>query len=186
MRRRGRHLRPEEQELWAAVKRSAIPLKPAAAPVEPVAAPEPPPPPAPRPVIPPPEPPRAAKPAVPALQAIARREKQNLLRGRSDVDGRIDLHGYRQDEAHGRLIGFLAHGHARGWKMVLVITGKGRPDFGFTSLHEPERGVLKRMVPLWLALPEFRRFVLGFEEAHHAHGGTGALYVRLRRRKAAP
>jgi len=41
--------------------------------------------------------------------------------------------------------------------------------------------VLKRQVPLWLALPEFRALVLGVEGAHIAHGGEGALYVRLRR-----
>jgi DNA-nicking Smr family endonuclease len=44
-----------------------------------------------------------------------------------------------------------------------------------------ERGVLRRQVPLWLALPEFRRFIVGFDEAHVSHGGQGALYVRLRR-----
>jgi DNA-nicking Smr family endonuclease len=60
----------------------------------------------------------------------------------------------------------------------LVVTGKGggkaEPDRG-------ERGVLRRQVPLWLALPEFRHFIVGFAEAHVSHGGQGALYVRLRR-----
>jgi DNA-nicking Smr family endonuclease len=41
--------------------------------------------------------------------------------------------------------------------------------------------VLKRQVPQWLSLPEFRTLVIGFEEAHIAHGGEGALYVRVRR-----
>jgi len=40
-------------------------------------------------------------------------------------------------------------------------------------------------VPLWLALPEFRSLVVGFEDAHIGHGGTGALYVRLRRAQRA-
>jgi DNA-nicking Smr family endonuclease len=57
---------------------------------------------------------------------------------------------------------------------VLVITGKGMRADG-------ERGVLKRQVPQWLALPEFRSLVIGFEDAHIAHGGEGALYVRVRR-----
>ncbi|HBF56994.1 MAG TPA: DNA mismatch repair protein MutS, partial [Afipia sp.] len=43
------------------------------------------------------------------------------------------------------------------------------------------RGGLGRRVPLWLGLPEFRSFVIGFEEAHIGHGGEGALYVRVRR-----
>ena len=48
---------------------------------------------------------------------------------------------------------------------------------------ESERGVLRRQVPQWLGLPEFRALVIGFEEAHIAHGGEGALYVRVRRRR---
>ena len=46
---------------------------------------------------------------------------------------------------------------------------------------ESERGVLRRQVPQWLSLPEFRALVVGFEEAHIGHGGEGALYVRVRR-----
>jgi DNA-nicking Smr family endonuclease len=42
-------------------------------------------------------------------------------------------------------------------------------------------GVLRRQVPQWLGLPEFRSFVIGFEDAHVAHGGEGALYVRVRK-----
>jgi DNA-nicking Smr family endonuclease len=41
--------------------------------------------------------------------------------------------------------------------------------------------VLRRQVPQWLALPEFRALVIGFEDAHITHGGEGALYVRVRR-----
>jgi DNA-nicking Smr family endonuclease len=62
--------------------------------------------------------------------------------------------------------------------LVLVITGKGQRGEGE---GERERGVLRRHVPQWLGLPEFRTFVVGFEDAHVAHGGEGALYVRLRR-----
>ena len=56
-----------------------------------------------------------------------------------------------------------------------MITGKGTRDDG------GERGVLKRQVPLWLKLPEFRACVVGFEDAHTGHGGEGALYVRIRK-----
>jgi DNA-nicking Smr family endonuclease len=61
---------------------------------------------------------------------------------------------------------------------VLVITGKGKIG------AESERGVLRRQVPEWLRQPEFRTFVVGFEEAHVGHGGAGALYVRIRRSRA--
>ena len=59
---------------------------------------------------------------------------------------------------------------------MLVITGKGK-----VGGAESERGVLRRQVPQWLSLPEFRALVVGFEEAHIGHGGEGALYVRVRR-----
>ncbi len=64
-------------------------------------------------------------------------------------------------------------------QVVMVITGKGARGSDDTG----GRGVLKRMVPLWLGLPEFRSLVIGFESAAIGHGGEGALYVSLRRSK---
>lgn len=185
-RRRGRPLDPEEEELWATVKRSVTPLRPEARPASPPAALVAAPPEAPTATavkVTRPAPMSAAKPAIPSLHPLDRRERRELVRGSRDIDGRLDLHGYRQDEAHARLNGFLAHAQAAGWRLTLVITGKGRPGGDFHNLHDPERGILRRVVPLWLSLPEFRRYVLGFEDAHLAHGGGGALYVRIRKRK---
>jgi DNA-nicking Smr family endonuclease len=68
-------------------------------------------------------------------------------------------------------------------RVALVITGKGRPEGG-QPLMEDARGVLRRAVPQWLASPEFRQFVSGFDEAHRSHGGMGALYVHVRRIRA--
>ena len=94
-------------------------------------------------------------------------------RGRSEIEARLDLHGMTQMRAHRALTGFLQRAHHDGLTFVLVITGKGRSG--------GESGVLRRQVPEWLSLPEFRAFVVGFEEAHIGHGGEGALYVRIRR-----
>ena len=77
------------------------------------------------------------------------------------VDGVIDLHGMRQDEAHFALLNFLHRSQAAGYGVVLVITGKGGAAGGY-GLFE-ERGVLRRVVPHWLRLPELRSLVLGFE-----------------------
>lgn len=77
------------------------------------------------------------------------------------------------------LLRFLRSIQAKGGKLVLVITGKGVRGSG-----HPERGVLRRQVPLWLALPEFRDLVVGFDKAAIGHGGEGALYVRLRKRRS--
>ena len=114
--------------------------------------------------------------ASPALTPLSRRLRRSVARGAHDIDARLDLHGLTQSEAHAALLHFLRSASARGARLVLVITGKGGRGDG-------ERGVLKRQVPQWLALPEFRAFVIGFEDAHIAHGGEGALYVRIRRQR---
>jgi DNA-nicking Smr family endonuclease len=108
----------------------------------------------------------------PPLAPLSRRMKRSVARGKEAIDGRLDLHGLTQSEAHSTLLRFLRNAIARDARLVLVITGKGRG---------PEPGVLRRHVPQWLGLPEFRALVIGFEDAHVAHGGEGALYVRLRR-----
>ncbi|MFB9266103.1 Smr/MutS family protein [Bradyrhizobium erythrophlei] len=118
----------------------------------------------------------APRPAMPPLAPIGRRERAKLSRGRQEIDARLDLHGMTQIRAHRVLFTFLQRAHSEGLTFVLVITGKGKAGGG-----ESERGVLRRQVPEWLSLPEFRSLVVGFEEAHIGHGGEGALYVRVRR-----
>ncbi|MDE2603707.1 MAG: Smr/MutS family protein [Bradyrhizobium sp.] len=118
----------------------------------------------------------AAPPSPPPLSPLGRRERSQLSRGRKEIEARLDLHGMTQKRAHRVLQDFLRRAHAEGLTFVLVITGKGK-----TAGAESGRGVLRRQVPRWLALPEFRTMVVGFEEAHIGHGGEGALYVRIRR-----
>ena len=111
----------------------------------------------------------------PALATLDRRTRQKLARGREAIDARLDLHGMTQAEAYNALLRFLHRVQNDGAKFVIVVTGKGaRSAMG-------ERGVLRRQVPQWLGLPEFRTLVVGFEAAHIGHGGDGALYVRVRR-----
>jgi DNA-nicking Smr family endonuclease len=128
------------------------------------------------------KPPRA--PSLP-LAPLGRRLKQRVARGREPIDARLDLHGMTQQEAHAALLRFLHRAQASGVKTALVVTGKGlrksSSSDGSDADYKP--GVLKRQVPLWLALPEFRLLVVGFDDAHVGHGGEGALYVRLRRGK---
>jgi DNA-nicking Smr family endonuclease len=183
-----RKLRPDEEDLWSAVARTVRPLRPAA-PIRQIAAEteqvgkkpaaretlrrvrS-------RPAFEPKSP--AAPPGPPALAPIMRKERQKLARGHEMIDARIDLHGMTQTEAHAALRSLLQRSQANGAKFVLVITGKGLPNGAFDG-----RGVLRRQVPLWLSLPEFRRYVAGFDVASTVHGGEGALYVRLRKAKAA-
>jgi DNA-nicking Smr family endonuclease len=115
----------------------------------------------------------------PSLAPLTRRLKQRVARGREPIEARIDLHGKTQSQAYAALLRFLERAQADGVKIALVVTGKGesRGD----SDGPIERGVLRRQVPIWLALPAFRPLVVGFEHAHGGHGGQGALYVQLRR-----
>ncbi|MBI3703119.1 MAG: Smr/MutS family protein [Rhizobiales bacterium] len=112
------------------------------------------------------------RPQPPPLAPLGRRMRARVARGKEAIDGRLDLHGLTQSEAHSALLHFLRNAIARDARLVLVITGKGRGG---------EPGVLRRHVPQWLGLPEFRALVIGFEDAHVSHGGEGALYVRVRR-----
>ena len=116
-----------------------------------------------------------APPTPPPLAPLGRRERSQLSRGKKEIDARLDLHGMTQARAHRALSVFLQRAHGDGLTFVLIITGKGKMG------SESERGVLRRQVPQWLNLPEFRSLVVGFEEAHIGHGGEGALYVRIRR-----
>ncbi|TWI82881.1 DNA-nicking Smr family endonuclease [Roseibium hamelinense] len=118
-------------------------------------------------------------PSQPPLQRLEHKHRKKLVRGVVRIDARIDLHGMTQHQAHDRLRGFLYEAQARGHKTVLVITGKGGARDAFMN----ERGVLRRVVPQWLSMPDMRSLVLGYEEAHVTHGGGGALYVRIRRRR---
>ncbi|MDX3928418.1 MAG: Smr/MutS family protein [Shinella sp.] len=104
---------------------------------------------------------------------LERPVKRKIAKGRLPLEARIDLHGMIQSEAHGLLLGFLIRAHERGLRHVLVITGKG------ASIGSD--GALKRAVPLWFSLPEFRSLISSYEPAARNHGGEGALYVRLSR-----
>lgn len=115
----------------------------------------------------------------PALAQFDRRLRQRVARGHAAIDVRLDLHGMTQTQAHAALLHFLMQAQVQDAKLALVVTGKG---IGGAAGSPSERGVLRRQVPLWLSLPEFRRFIVSFQEAHASHGGEGALYLRLRRR----
>jgi len=107
-----------------------------------------------------------------APEAIEPGRMRRLTRDRDPMGPRLDLHGLDQDQARSALTGFLLRAQDDGWRAVLVITGKGsRGD-----------GILRRMVPEWLAAAGLRGLVSGVSEAHRRHGGQGALYVALKRR----
>ncbi len=127
-----------------------------------------------------------AKP-VAALADFDSRKARRIAKGHTRIEARLDLHGLRQDDAYTRLSHFLHACHHRGLKHVLVITGKGRADDDSDApfsiaFERPERGVLRRNVPRWLAEPALLAIVVSVTPAAARHGGEGAFYVELRRR----
>ncbi len=126
--------------------------------------------------------PAAPVPVAPALPDLApgifagidKRSALRLKRGQTPIEDRLDLHGMTQAEAHRALNGFVAEAAAIGHRCVLVITGKGRAG---------SEGVLRRMVPHWLNQATLRPLILGVARAQPRDGGSGALYLLLRRRR---
>ena len=179
-----RRLTEEEIALWIEVAKSVARRRGATLPT--LAAPPPP-----RQAAPAPEakpaasaPPTRRRPSgPPPLAPLERRLKRDLARGRAAVDSALDLHGLSQAEAHYALRGFLMQAQMQDFRLVIVITGKGGRGRSDDTDWLHETGVLRRLVPHWLREPDLRPIVLGFEEAGPAHGGAGALYVRLRRRE---
>ena len=202
MGRRRRGLSDSEKALWQQVADSARPLRASASPaalesggVAPAAEAAPdlpaPPAPAPRPrpglLAAPPSPPSigfdlAPDPHVALDRAnphMDRRRFETLRRGRYDPEARLDLHGMTAERAHAALTSFILGAHGSGLRLVLVITGKGRPP---EEGYFPHRhGVLRHNVPHWLAAPPLGPRVLQVAPAHRRHGGGGAYYVYLRR-----
>ena len=172
-----------DAELWARVARSAKPLhksrraaaiqapkprpKPAAKGAAPIAKPAPKAPPKPAPIV--------------RGEALDRQTARRLERGALAVEARLDLHGMRQKEAHAAIRRFFKSAQAKGYRHVLVITGKGaEPDLRRSFYEGDARGVLRQAVPHWLAAPDLAPLIVSYAEAPRRLGGEGALYVRLR------
>ncbi len=193
MRRRGRRVTEDERALWRKVTRDVTPDQPPSdevdgAPRDPIPAPPP------RPIkrsaaqgltlkptgsqlpeVSLPTPPRAAP------SGLDRRTEEKLRKGRRKPDARLDLHGMSAARAHAALKIFIADSQAMGRRCVLVITGKGsdiEPGFG-----EVAPGILRRETPRWLSTPPLSQMIVNVSQAHDRHGGGGALYVYLKKRR---
>lgn len=99
--------------------------------------------------------------------------RKKLKTGQVLIDAKLDLHGYTGDEAINALTVCLSHNHAHGRRVLLIIHGKGR-------VAGQQGPILKNIVYQWL---KNQHDVLAIQSAHPKHGGTGAVYVLLRRQK---
>jgi DNA-nicking Smr family endonuclease len=106
---------------------------------------------------------------------IDRATAERLRRGLRPIEARLDMHGMTQAEAHRALTQFVRASREAGQRCVLVITGRGLGTDG--------PGILKNAVPRWLAETGLRQHILAAASARPRHGGAGALYLLLRRRR---
>ena len=116
---------------------------------------------------------------------LDKRSAERLRRGQMVIDGRLDLHGQTQADAHRAVHAFVAAGYRSGKRCFLIITGKGgaRDDFDSSFMPDRDSGVLRRNLPRWLGEPSVRNMILRLQSARPQHGGDGAYYVLLRRKR---
>lgn len=167
-----KHL-PADAQLWEQVKKTVTPIKTAkkaSATAKPDTKAKATAPTAPARAIPAP---RTATPKTILPTNLERSAARRITRGDDAIDARLDLHGMTQAEAHKKLVSFVLRAQAKGFRTLLVITGKGRLSEG--------GGVLKRQLPLWLEGGELSSAVLSYAHAHIKDGGSGAFYLRLRK-----
>lgn len=174
-------LSPEDRLLWDAIRKTVTPLKaripPASTPKSPRCHLEKHPLPLPQAQGVLPHESVASAPPLPVRQKrLDDKMRRRLKRGVQKINARLDLHGLTKDEAYTALLSFLKTNYENNKRFVLVITGKGRK-------HHEQSGVLRHTVPSWLAILPFSEMVTGFSVALPQHGGEGALYVRLRKKR---
>lgn len=198
MRRPGRRLSEEEARLWNEVARTVKPLdpvprrslsvrSPSAAPASPEKARPAPPAPVhkkvkgrvPAPLAPTPHPVRVPKNET-QLHLDGSWEKR-IAKGTLVPDFSLDLHGSNLDLAYRRLMDGLSQAKAMGARVVLVVTGKPRQ---VDAMDRGERrGAIRAKIKDWLAVSEHASDIVAIRGAHRRHGGQGALYIVLKRRR---
>lgn len=114
--------------------------------------------------------------------ALDKRTHEKLRKGKKAPEARIDLHGMTAAQAHGALRGFILSSHARGLRLVLVITGKGNTTRDEIGIMPTRNGVLRHALPQWLGTPDMHPMILQISSAHLRHGGGGAYYVYLKKK----
>lgn len=101
---------------------------------------------------------------------IDRRNWERFVKGKMPFDGRLDLHGMRQDEAHSAVKGFITRHYALKSRALIIITGKGR-------------GILRDNLKRWLEIDGLGNKILKIVPAQQKDGGSGAFYLLLKRKR---
>ena len=127
--------------------------------------------------------PKAALANLLSNRSVDKKVSSKMKAGKIDPEATLDLHGYRLTQAKSALRGFLFRAYESKKRLVLIITGKGKPKAEW-DLNLDYRGVLRNEVPVWLEEAPLAGLILSVKTANPKHGGGGALYVYLRKNKS--
>ena len=103
--------------------------------------------------------------------AISKKNIRNFSKGNVFIENKLDLHGYNQIEAKSLLKEFISSSIQKNYRLILVITGKGKD----------EQGVIKSNILTWLNSKDLRNKILAVNHASKKHGGQGAIYIFLKK-----
>jgi|CXWL01.1.fsa_nt_gi DNA-nicking Smr family endonuclease len=101
---------------------------------------------------------------------IDRNTAERFRKGDAPIDATLDLHGMTRENAHRALVAFIGQQMKLESRRLLVITGKGS-------------GILRSSLPDWLTAPNLSEAILAFDVAKQKHGGAGAYYILLKRKR---
>ena len=107
---------------------------------------------------------------------------KSIATGRIHPDHIIDLHGHNLAAAHHRLDRGLDDAIRDGARVILLVTGRA-PTRNTSRMDLPLRGIIRASVGDWLAASRHRSMIAAIRNAHPRHGGAGALYLILRRKR---
>ncbi len=106
---------------------------------------------------------------------------KRLKRGAISIEAKLDLHGLRQNEAYNALCNFINDCYSKNYRTILIITGKGMGGNNLEYQNMGNRGILRKMLPIWLESANFSTMISGWQISARKHGGDGAYYVRLKK-----
>ena len=104
-------------------------------------------------------------------EALSKKNLRNLNKGNVLIENKLDLHGFKEIEAKNSLEDFINKSVENNLRLVLVITGKGKEG----------EGKIKKNILFWLNEEKLRNKILAINYASKKHGGSGAIYVFLRK-----
>ncbi|MCY4185936.1 MAG: Smr/MutS family protein [Rhodobacteraceae bacterium] len=116
---------------------------------------------------------------VPGPNNVDKKILRKLNSGHINPELRLDLHGMLKEEASQEVKRFVSGAFDSGKRLILVIPGKGKDIDGRRGF-----GPLNQLIRHLLSKPPTSEHILHFQEAHRCHGGSGAYYIYLKRKRS--